>query len=41
MRLQGKVCIFTGAGSGLGKGIALVFAREGSKVVVAEIQEES
>ena len=41
MRLQGKVSIITGAGSGLGKGIALVFAREGSKVVVAEIQEES
>jgi NAD(P)-dependent dehydrogenase (short-subunit alcohol dehydrogenase family) len=41
MRLQGKVSIITGSGSGLGKGIALTFAREGSHVVVAEIQEDS
>ena len=41
MRLQGKVSIITGAGSGLGKGIALFFAKEGSRVVVAEILEEA
>lgn len=36
-RLQGKISIVTGAGSGIGRGIARLFAAEGSKVVVAEI----
>ncbi len=38
MRLGGKVAIVTGAGSGIGRAIALEFAREGAKVVVAEIE---
>lgn len=36
MELEGKVAIITGAGSGIGRASALLFARAGARVVVAE-----
>jgi NAD(P)-dependent dehydrogenase (short-subunit alcohol dehydrogenase family) len=39
-KLEGKVAIVTGAGGGIGKGIALMFAEEGANVVVNDINEE-
>jgi NAD(P)-dependent dehydrogenase (short-subunit alcohol dehydrogenase family) len=41
MRLREKVAIVTGAGAGFGRGIALRFASEGAKLVVAEIDEKA
>jgi len=40
-RLRNKVIIVTGAGGGLGEGIAKVVAAEGAKVVIAEMREEA
>lgn len=38
--LNGKSCIVTGAGRGIGKATALLFAKEGGRVVVNDIDEE-
>ena len=39
MRLEGKVTIITGGGSGMGKTAAELFAREGARVVVSDVSE--
>ncbi|MBK9711038.1 MAG: glucose 1-dehydrogenase [Kouleothrix sp.] len=39
MRLQDKVALITGAGSGIGREAALLFAREGAKIVVADVND--
>lgn len=41
MRLKNQVAIITGAGAGLGKAVALRYAAEGARVVIAEISADS
>jgi NAD(P)-dependent dehydrogenase (short-subunit alcohol dehydrogenase family) len=38
-RLNGKVAIVTGAGDGIGRGIALAFAKEGAKLAVCDLNK--
>ena len=39
MRLQGKVCVITGAAGGIGRATGAVFAREGARVVGVDVLE--
>jgi 3(or 17)beta-hydroxysteroid dehydrogenase len=39
-RVEGKVCIITGAASGIGREDAMLLAREGAKVVLTDLNEE-
>lgn len=41
MKLAGKTAVVTGAGSGMGKAIAELYAKEGSNVVVADLNEDA
>ncbi|UQZ36670.1 3-ketoacyl-ACP reductase [Paenibacillus sp. PK3_47] len=41
MRLQDKVAVVTGAASGMGKAIAALYAKEGAKVIVSDINLEA
>jgi 3-hydroxybutyrate dehydrogenase len=41
MRLKDKVAVITGAASGIGKEIATTFAREGGKVVIADLDQKA
>ena len=40
-RLEGKVAFITGAASGIGKEIALEFAREGANIVIADLNKQA
>jgi len=41
MRLQDKVAVITGAGSGMGKAIAVLYAKEGAMVIASDINQEN
>lgn len=41
MRLEGKVCLVTGGGSGIGRATCALFAREGAQLVIAERNTEA
>ncbi len=39
-QLKGKIAVVTGAGSGIGKAVALLFAKQGGEVHVMDLKEE-
>ena len=40
MRLYNKTCLITGGAKGLGESQARLFAKEGARIVIADILEE-
>lgn len=40
-KLENKVAVVTGAASGMGKQISILYAKEGAKVVVADLNLEA
>jgi NAD(P)-dependent dehydrogenase (short-subunit alcohol dehydrogenase family) len=40
-RLEGKVCVITGAASGIGREAALLFSREGASVCIADVNADA
>ena len=40
MLLEGKVCLITGSGGGMGQIAPVLFAREGARVVVSDVDED-
>ncbi len=41
MKLDSKCCIITGAGDGIGRGVALAFAKEGAAIAICDINNDT
>ncbi len=39
-RLEGKIALIAGAASGIGRATAILFAQEGAKLILADLQEQ-